>query len=74
MTAPRRLLFVHAHPDDESLMTGGTIARYLAAGVEDWSKTPDAAEFLPAPTTPAGRPGQAAPTGPRRAAQTYALV
>ena len=44
----------------------------LAAGVEDWSKTPDAAEFLPAPTTPAGRPGQAAPTGPRRAAQTYA--
>lgn len=37
MTSPRtahRLLLVHAHPDDESLMTGGTIARYLAAGVE----------------------------------------
>lgn len=31
-TAPR-LLFVHAHPDDESLWTGGTIARYAAAGV-----------------------------------------
>jgi len=30
-TAPR-LLFVHAHPDDESLWTGGTIARYAAAG------------------------------------------
>jgi N-acetyl-1-D-myo-inositol-2-amino-2-deoxy-alpha-D-glucopyranoside deacetylase len=27
------LLLVHAHPDDESLATGGTIARYAAAGV-----------------------------------------
>jgi N-acetyl-1-D-myo-inositol-2-amino-2-deoxy-alpha-D-glucopyranoside deacetylase len=27
------LLLVHAHPDDESLWTGGTIARYAAAGV-----------------------------------------
>lgn len=27
-----RLLFVHAHPDDESLWTGGTIARHIAAG------------------------------------------
>jgi N-acetyl-1-D-myo-inositol-2-amino-2-deoxy-alpha-D-glucopyranoside deacetylase len=31
-TAPS-LLFVHAHPDDETLWTGGTIARYAAAGV-----------------------------------------
>ncbi len=31
-TAPR-LLLVHAHPDDESLWTGGTIARYASAGV-----------------------------------------
>lgn len=30
----RRLLLLHAHPDDESLMTGGTIARYLADGVD----------------------------------------
>ncbi|GAA3046200.1 N-acetyl-1-D-myo-inositol-2-amino-2-deoxy-alpha-D -glucopyranoside deacetylase [Gordonia defluvii] len=30
----RRLLLVHAHPDDETLMTGGTIAHYLAAGVD----------------------------------------
>lgn len=29
----RRLLLVHAHPDDESLTTGGTIARYAAEGV-----------------------------------------
>lgn len=29
----RRLLLVHAHPDDETLWTGGTIARYARAGV-----------------------------------------
>ncbi|WP_422745514.1 N-acetyl-1-D-myo-inositol-2-amino-2-deoxy-alpha-D-glucopyranoside deacetylase [Mycobacterium sp. WMMD1722] len=29
-----RLLFVHAHPDDETLTTGGTIARYAAQGAE----------------------------------------
>lgn len=27
-----RALFVHAHPDDESLWTGGTIARHVALG------------------------------------------
>lgn len=32
MTA--RLLFVHAHPDDESITTGGTIAHYVQAGAE----------------------------------------
>ncbi|MGH4022968.1 MAG: N-acetyl-1-D-myo-inositol-2-amino-2-deoxy-alpha-D-glucopyranoside deacetylase [Pseudonocardiaceae bacterium] len=34
LTAPRRLVLVHAHPDDETLWTGGTIARYAAAGVQ----------------------------------------
>jgi N-acetyl-1-D-myo-inositol-2-amino-2-deoxy-alpha-D-glucopyranoside deacetylase len=29
-TPRRRLLLVHAHPDDETLTTGGTIARYAA--------------------------------------------
>ena len=29
-----RLLFVHAHPDDECLTTGGTIARYAADGAD----------------------------------------
>jgi N-acetyl-1-D-myo-inositol-2-amino-2-deoxy-alpha-D-glucopyranoside deacetylase len=29
-TAARRLLLVHAHPDDETLTTGGTIAYYAA--------------------------------------------
>ncbi len=29
-----RLLLVHAHPDDETITTGGTIARYAEAGVD----------------------------------------
>jgi N-acetyl-1-D-myo-inositol-2-amino-2-deoxy-alpha-D-glucopyranoside deacetylase len=33
LTAPRRLLLVHAHPDDEAIPTGATIARYAAEGV-----------------------------------------
>jgi N-acetyl-1-D-myo-inositol-2-amino-2-deoxy-alpha-D-glucopyranoside deacetylase len=32
LTEPR-LLLVHAHPDDETIWTGGAIARYVAAGV-----------------------------------------
>ncbi|MFZ2526930.1 MAG: N-acetyl-1-D-myo-inositol-2-amino-2-deoxy-alpha-D-glucopyranoside deacetylase [Rhodococcus sp. (in: high G+C Gram-positive bacteria)] len=35
MTDPaRRLLLVHAHPDDETITTGGVIARYVADGAE----------------------------------------
>jgi N-acetyl-1-D-myo-inositol-2-amino-2-deoxy-alpha-D-glucopyranoside deacetylase len=30
----RRLLFIHAHPDDETITTGGAIAHYAAEGVE----------------------------------------
>lgn len=30
----RRLLFVHAHPDDESITTGGTMAAYAASGAD----------------------------------------
>ena len=33
LTAARRLVLVHAHPDDETLWTGGMIARYAAAGI-----------------------------------------
>lgn len=35
-TAPaaRRLLLVHAHPDDETITTGATIAHYVAQGVD----------------------------------------
>lgn len=32
--AGHRLLVLHAHPDDESILTGGTIAHYLAAGAD----------------------------------------
>lgn len=32
--ADRRLLLVHAHPDDESLWTGATMAAYAAAGAQ----------------------------------------
>jgi N-acetyl-1-D-myo-inositol-2-amino-2-deoxy-alpha-D-glucopyranoside deacetylase len=32
ITADRRLLFVHAHPDDETINNGATMARYAAEG------------------------------------------
>ncbi|MDQ3113159.1 MAG: N-acetyl-1-D-myo-inositol-2-amino-2-deoxy-alpha-D-glucopyranoside deacetylase, partial [Actinomycetota bacterium] len=32
-SAARRMLLVHAHPDDETLWTGGVIARYATEGV-----------------------------------------
>ena len=34
MTDPLRLLVVFAHPDDESMGMGGTLAKYAAGGVE----------------------------------------
>jgi N-acetyl-1-D-myo-inositol-2-amino-2-deoxy-alpha-D-glucopyranoside deacetylase len=33
MTRPMTLLTVHAHPDDETITTGGVMARYLAEGI-----------------------------------------
>ncbi|MGY1822699.1 N-acetyl-1-D-myo-inositol-2-amino-2-deoxy-alpha-D-glucopyranoside deacetylase [Geodermatophilus sp. SYSU D00079] len=33
MTADRRMLLVHAHPDDETINNGATMARYAAEGV-----------------------------------------
>jgi N-acetyl-1-D-myo-inositol-2-amino-2-deoxy-alpha-D-glucopyranoside deacetylase len=33
VTSERRLLLVHAHPDDETIATGATMARYAAEGV-----------------------------------------
>jgi N-acetyl-1-D-myo-inositol-2-amino-2-deoxy-alpha-D-glucopyranoside deacetylase len=34
IVAARRLLLVHAHPDDETIGTGATMARYAAAGAQ----------------------------------------
>ena len=34
MIADRRLLLVHAHPDDETINNGATMARYVAEGAE----------------------------------------
>jgi N-acetyl-1-D-myo-inositol-2-amino-2-deoxy-alpha-D-glucopyranoside deacetylase len=34
MRSDRRLLLVHAHPDDESIYTGATMARYAAEGAQ----------------------------------------
>jgi N-acetyl-1-D-myo-inositol-2-amino-2-deoxy-alpha-D-glucopyranoside deacetylase len=34
MSSGRRLLLVHAHPDDESIYTGATMARYAAEGAQ----------------------------------------
>ena len=34
MSPDRRLLLVHAHPDDESIYTGATMARYAAEGAQ----------------------------------------
>jgi LmbE family N-acetylglucosaminyl deacetylase len=36
MTDPLRLLVVFAHPDDESMGMGGTLAKYAAEGVETY--------------------------------------
>ena len=32
MTPSRRMLLVHAHPDDETINNGATMARYVAEG------------------------------------------
>ena len=36
MTDPLRLFAVFAHPDDESMGMGGTLAKYAAEGVETY--------------------------------------
>ncbi len=36
MTKPRTLIFVGAHPDDETFGIGGTLAQYAAAGVKTY--------------------------------------
>ena len=39
MAEPLKLMCVLAHPDDETLGTGGTLAKYAAEGVETYLVT-----------------------------------
>ncbi len=45
MTDPLRLMVVAAHPDDESLGMGGTLAKYAAEGVETYLVTATRGEY-----------------------------
>src|ERR1017187_6123657 len=43
----RRLLLVHAHPDDESIGTGATMAKYAAEGVQVTCTLGELGEIIP---------------------------
>lgn len=58
MTAPLRLMAILAHPDDESLGLGGTLARYAREGIETYVITATRGE--------AGRYGNYLRTDPDR--------
>src|SRR5262249_32854359 len=63
MTRTLRLLAVLAHPDDESLGLGGTLARYANEGVEVFVITAtrgDRGRFKGIPPGSPGHPGSAA--------------
>ena len=71
MTPPaRRLLLVHAHPDDETINNGATMAKYAAEGAlvtlvtctlgeEGEVIPPDSPTWPPTATTPWARTGSA---------------
>ena len=55
MSSARRLLLVHAHPDDESIGTGATMARYAAEGAQVTLVTctlGELGEIIPPPLAP----------------------
>lgn len=56
-THPLRLLAVLAHPDDESLGVGGTLATYASRGIEVWLLTATRGEAGQFRGCPAGQPG-----------------
>jgi LmbE family N-acetylglucosaminyl deacetylase len=63
MNPPRRLLAVLAHPDDESLGVGGTLAKYAAEGVDVFLVTAtrgDAGRFFGYSRDDGRHPGRAA--------------
>jgi hypothetical protein len=66
MTEAKRLLCVFAHPDDETLGAGSTLAKYAAAGVELSLVTATRGER-------AGRAIQAPIRGRRRSARSARL-
>ncbi|HVF06215.1 MAG TPA: N-acetyl-1-D-myo-inositol-2-amino-2-deoxy-alpha-D-glucopyranoside deacetylase [Frankiaceae bacterium] len=59
----RRLLLVHAHPDDESIATGGVMARYAAEGAQ-----------VTLVTCTRGEQGEIVPPGLRRLGTGKALA
>jgi LmbE family N-acetylglucosaminyl deacetylase len=59
MSEPLKLLFVYAHPDDETLGTGPTAAKYAAEGVEVYLVTATHGE-RGWQGNPAGDPGETA--------------
>ena len=46
MTEPLRLLVIFAHPDDESMGMGGTLAKYASEGVETYYICASRGEWL----------------------------
>ncbi len=61
MLAPLRLMAVLAHPDDESLGLGGTLAKYAAEGVETYLVTATLGEAGRYRGLPQGDPGHPGP-------------
>ncbi|MGH7742455.1 MAG: PIG-L deacetylase family protein, partial [Candidatus Eiseniibacteriota bacterium] len=57
MVTPLRLMAVLAHPDDESLGMGGTLARYAAEGVETYLVTGTLGQSGRFHGLPPGEPG-----------------
>ena len=68
-----RLLFIHAHPDDESITTGGTMAAFARSGAQVSLLTatrgelgeviPEELRYLEQGLPKPGRPGQSVPDG-----------
>ena len=70
MSAKRRLMAVLAHPDDESLGVGGTLAKYASEGVDVCLVTAtrgDGGRFRGYPRGEDGHPGRAAVASTREA-------
>ena len=69
MPVPRRMVLVHAHPDDETITCGGLMARAVEAGTEVTLVTCTLGELgeviPPELEAPRGQPGAGRPPGGR---------